>query len=273
MLTLVEVINSRSNTLSLPIADSSSGYVVKSIEGLDPVKAALTTSTLAGTDGAQAQNARRDTRNILIKLGLQPDYISTTVQSLRSALYDWFLPKSNVGFKFYLDGVLHVTTSGQVETCGNSMFSQDPEVDISVICYDPDFYAPASEILTENTVTDTSTVTVAYGGSSDAGVIFTLNIDRDLTGFTIYNTTPENVVQKTDIVGTFVADDIVVINSVPGSKAITLLRGSVSSSILYYLDPSSDWVTLKKGSNEFRVYASGASMIYTLEYTPLYGAI
>ena len=275
MLTRVDVTNSRSNTLRLLMMDSSNGYVVKEIDGLDPVNASLTTSTLAQVDGAQPQNARRDTRNITMKLGLEPDYLSTTVASLRSALYDYLLPKANVTLGFYIDGVLFATTSGQVESFANSMFSADPEVDISVICYDPDLVSPSATTADLDTVSTTDTETIAYPGTSDAGIIFTLNVDRSIDGFTLYNTTPDNTIQTFNVEGTgaFVSGDVVTVCTIPGSKSVTLTRDSITSSVLYYLDDNAFWITLQKGNNAFRAFASGAAIPYTLSYTPLFGGI
>jgi hypothetical protein len=50
MLTMVTVQNP-SGTLFLPLTDASQGYVVKDIQGLDPVKASLASSTMAQMDG------------------------------------------------------------------------------------------------------------------------------------------------------------------------------------------------------------------------------
>lgn len=273
MLTLVEVVNASSNTLQLPLADSSAGYEVQDIEGLDPVKATLTSSTMPQIDGAQPQNAQRGTRNITMTLGLSPDYVTNTVDSLRSDLYDYFMPEANILLRFYKDDVLTVVTQGQVESCENSMFSADPAVDISIICYDPDFYAPDEDSISGNTVTDTTIETITYEGSSDTGVIFTLNIDRSLSGFTLYNTRPDGTLQKFDVEGSFDLDDVVTITSISGAKSIVLNRDSLTTSPLYFVSQPVNWITLAKGDNQFRVVASGAAVPYTITYTPKYGGL
>jgi hypothetical protein len=273
MLTLVEVTNSRSDKLRLPLMNTSGGYSVRDIEGLDPVNAALTSSSVAQVDGAQFQNARRDVRNITMKLGLEPDYAVTTVQSLRSGLYDFLMPKSNVQLGFYLDNVLYAITSGQVESFQNVLFSADPEVDVSIICYDPDLYGPTAAVLSNNTRTDTNSNVVNYPGSSDAGVIFVLNVNRVLTDFWIINTTPSSTRQKMEITGAFVAGDVITINTIRGSKAVTLTRGGITTSLLAGLDPLATWVSLQKGVNNFGAFAAGASIPFTMTYTPQYGGI
>jgi Phage tail protein len=273
VLTQVDVTNPRSDTLALSLLDASNGYVVKDIQGLDPVNAALTTSSMAQRDGAQDQNARRDTRNVTIKLGLEPDYLVSTVDSLRTALYNWFMSKSLVDMAFYKDDVLFAVASGRVESCENNMFSTDPEVDISIICYDPDFYGPAAVTSNSGTVSTTDTTTINYEGTSDAGVIFTLNVDRTLSDFTLYNTSPDNTLQQFIVSGSFVSGDVITIVSIPGQKRLTLTRSGIETSVLFWMDTSSSWITLQKGANHFRAFASGASVPFTLSYTPQYGGI
>ena len=276
MLTLVEITNVRSDKLQLTPANSSNGYVVKDIEGLDPVTATLTTSSLAQVDGVQFQNAQRTSRNITMKLGLQPDYVSTTVDSLRTALYDYLMPKANILLGFYKDGVLFATTAGQVESFENSMYSSDPEVDISVICYDPDFYAPAPVVTDIDTVMDTTATLINYAGTSDAGIIFTINVNRDMGSFSLYNVAPDNTVQVfgvTAVSGTFIDGDVITITSIPGMKSVTLTRAAITTSVLYYVDDAATWISLQRGENFFRAYAGGDGVPCVLTYTPLYGAI
>jgi hypothetical protein len=274
MLTLVEVTNARSDTLELPIFDTSAGYSIRDIQGLSPVKAALTTSSQAQVDGAQPQNARRDVRNITMKIGLEPDYATNTVDSLRSDLYDYFMPKDNISLGFWKDGSLFVVCDGQVESFDNTMFSQDPEVDISILCYDPDFYAPAANVLSANTTSATDQQAIEYAGTSDAGLIFVLAVNRTFTDFALYNTQPDGTVQKYSVTGSFVSGDIVTLNSIPGKKALTLTRGSITSSVLFYgADSSNVWPVLRRGENNIRAFASGSAIPYTVTYTPKFGAI
>lgn len=273
MLTLVEIKNSLGNTLRLPVADISSGYSVREIDGLGPVAASLTSSSLAQVDGAQAQSARRDVRNITMKLGLEPDYVNSTVQSLRDNLYDYFMTKAMVGINFYIDDVLSKVTSGQVETFDNALFTSDPEADISIICYDPDLYGPAPIVLSSNTRSDTNTNLVTYNGTSEVGVIFTLNVNRALSDFWITNARPDNQRQKMELTGSYLAGDVITIDTRPNSRALTLVRAGVSSSLLSNFDESGTWLALQKGPNQFGAFASGTGIPFTMAYTPQYGAL
>jgi Siphovirus-type tail component, C-terminal domain len=270
---MVTIQNAQSGTLILPLADFSGGFIVKDIQGLDPVKATLTSSALAEIDGAQFQHARREPRNITMKLGLEPDYVTTTVASLRSELYDYFMPKSAVTLGFYFDDVLYATTVGVVESMENNMFTADPQVDISLMCYDPDFYAPDPVVVNGTTVSDATTHEIDYEGTSDTGIVFTLTFPGTASELWLYNTRPDNVMNLFRVSGSFLANDIFQVNSNPGSKSVTINRGGTKFSVLYYLDAGADWPSLMRGPNLFRAYASGAGVPYTVVYTPRYGGL
>ena len=273
MLTAVEVMNPLGSTLRLPLASTDGGYSVREIDGLGPVAATLTSSSIAQVDGAQAQNARRDIRNITMKLGLEPDYVTTTVQSLRSSLYDYLLPKALVGLNFYIDDVLTFVTSGQVETFDNPLFVSDPEADISIVCYDPDLYAPAPVVLSANTRSDTNTNLVTYDGTSEVGVIFTLILNRTLSDFWITNARPDNQRQKMELSGSYLSGDVITIDTRPNSRALTLKRGGSTSSLLSDFDETGTWLALQKGPNQFGAFAAGAGIPFTMTYTSQYGAL
>lgn len=275
MLTRVDVTNVTGGTLALPMAASSPGYIIKEIDGLGPVKATLTSTSLAQVDGAQLQGSRRDTRNITAKLGFAPDYKTNTIQALRQNLYGYLLPKANITLGFYMDGVLYATTAGTVENLDDtSRFSIDPEMDLSVLCFDPDFTAPAPIVVNGTTVTNTTMSGITYAGSSDAGLIFTLHVNTSLTSFTLYNTRPDNTSQKIDVTGlTLISGDVVTVNTMPGMKSVVLNRSGTKTSLLYGVDPSSTWFSLRNGTNLFRCTTSSAGIPYTVSYTQKYAGL
>lgn len=274
MLTQVDATNARGSTLGLPVFDYSGGYSVRDIQGLDPVQAAISTSSQAQVDGAQFQNAQRGIRNITMKLGLEPDYLLTTVDSLRARLYDYFMTKSNLSLTFWKDGSVFAVCSGQVETFDCPMFVQDVEADISIICFDPDFYAITPTVISSGTVSDTTVNAIQYDGTSDAGLVFSLAVNRIMSSFTLYNTQPDGTVQTFAVAGSFAPGDVVTINSIPGQKGLFLTRASITTPVLFYADQQNmNWPVLTKGENDFRAYTSGATIPYTVSYTPKYGAL
>jgi Phage tail protein len=271
MLTMVTVQNIRTGTLLLPLMDSSGGYAVEDIQGLDPVKATFVSSSQAQMDGAQLHNKRREPRNILMKLGLKPDYVTNSVASLRSNLYRYLMPKSTVIFSLYSDDVLWGTTEAEVESLENNMFTADPVVDISLICYDPDFHAPSPTLIEAQTVSDATTQSIEYDGTSDTGIIFNIAFPRASSEIRLYNIRPDLIDNMLDIDGSFLLNDILTINTNKGQKSVTINRSGLIIPALYYLASGSSWITLTQGINQFRAYHSGTPIPFDLEYTKKYG--
>lgn len=275
MLTKVEIRTTAGTLLVLPLDDISSGYVIEDILGLDPVKATIVSSDNAQQDGSQYQASRREPRNILLKVGLEPDYVTKSVRDLRVGLYSFFMPKTQVSLRFFMASGLTVDISGRIESCETALFTKEPQVDISIICFDPDFTELESVIVSGDTVADSTEFLIEYGeeGMVETGIKFILNVDRTLTEFTIYHRPPDNVVRTLDFAASLIADDVVTINTVVGSKALTLSRASTISDLLYAMSVQSNWIDLHPGDNYFRVYAVGAPIPFTIEYVPRHGGL
>lgn len=273
MLTKFDVSTAQGDLLTLQLDDTSQGYIVQEIEGLDPVKATLVSSSFAAMDGEQYQSSRRETRNIKIQLGLDPDPLTDSVRSLRKRLYGYFLPKSEVTLSFYSDDGPRVSIVGRVESFETALFTQEPAVDISIICYDPDFYDPVPQHLSGNSTAGTAKTVVHYDGEVETGIVFKLNVNRTLTDFTIYHTLPSGELKQLDFSGSLVSGDVLTISTVTGDKGATLIHTGTSSSVLYAISPQSHWLELVPGDNLLRVYASGAGVPYTIDYTTRYGGL
>lgn len=273
MITLVEARTPQGTLLSMPLEDTSSGISIRDIDGLDPVKATIVSSGYASRDGVQYQSAHREARNITIQLGLNADYLTNSIRGLRNQIYDFFQSKRAVNLRFYDSEGLVVEIDGRVESCNSKLFSDDPVVDISVICFDPDFIDTNTITITGSTVASTADRVIPYSGSIETGFIFTLNVDRDLTEFTIYNRPPDDVTYTLDFASVMQAGDVVTISTVSGSKYITLTRAGVDTSVLYGMTVQSNWVELFPGDNNFRVYAEGAPIPYSLSYITRYGGL
>ena len=273
MLTLVEVRNSAGDLLSLQLDDISDGYLLGGVGGLDPGNAVLTSSDYAQQDGAQYHSAKRPARNITMSIELRPDWSVDTVKDLRTRLYKWFMPKGQIELRFIDEDDSTVTITGRVESCESGLFSKEPSVTVSVMCFDPDLLAMSATEISGDTVSDTTTTLVSYDGTVETGIVLTLNVDRTESDFTIYHTKPGGEVVSLDFAASMVADDVVVINTITGSKGATLTRAAVSSSVLYGVSPQSVWIELLPGDNLIRVYTTGAGIPYTLSYTKRYGGL
>lgn len=275
MLLKVEVITEGGSLLSLPLQDASGGYIVEEIEGLDPVKTTVSTSSFATLDGTQYQASRREARNVVMKLGYEPNYaIGESVQTLRSRLYGFLMPKSFVKLRFYISTGLTVDIDGMVESFETSLFSKTPQVSISIICFDSDFYDPTP--ITVNMLASPPGVGVTdsinYTGTIETGVLVSFKANRALNGFTIVHNDIKRVGEVLTYVGPLVNGNVVNINTNPGKKSASLSGGG---SVLHRLSPESTWFRLHRGNNTFSglVTTAGTSVPYTVTYINKYGGL
>jgi len=273
MLNRVDITNRRGNVLTLMLEEDDSGYQISNIEGLDPVKANLVSTSYANIDGEQFQSAKRGARNIVFKFDLDPDFDEQTYTTLRKNLYMYFMPKSRISLRFYLSTGLHLDIEGYVEEMSSPMFEQDPKVDISVMCFQPDFIDARLVTLEGNTVADEVNTPIEYLGSVETGVVLVLNVDRDLEAFSMYNMDESGTLMQLDFSGELIDGDTLVVSSLQGAKGITLTRSGVSSSYLYGKSAQSAWIEFSEGINDFRIYTPGVAVPYVLEYVVRYGGL
>ena len=276
MLEKVEVLTEQGVLLTLPLQDISQGYSVQNVDGLDPVKAIIVSSTFGQMDGEQYQSARREKRNIILTLGYEPDYVSGTMQDLRKKLYAFFMPKSRVLLRFFQTGEPVVQIYGRVESFDSPKFVKEPLAVISIINFDPDFYNPTPVLLTGNTTPSTIETTHSYPGSVETGILFRLMVNRaNLTEFTIYHRPPDDTLRSLDFATAtpLQIGDVISISTIPGNKFVTLTRGGVDTSFLFGVSPQSNWISLFPGDNKLRIYTEGAGIPYQIEYTTKYGGL
>lgn len=276
MLTKVEVLTEQGVLLTLPLQDITQGYSVQDIDGLDPVKATIVSSAFAQMDGEQYQSSRREKRNIILTLGYEPDYAVGTVQDLRKKLYSFFMPKQRVLLRFFQTGEPMLQIYGRVESLVSPKFAKEPQAVISMLCFDPDFYNPTPTVLAGNTTSSTVEQQHTYDGSVETGILFKLLVNRnDVTEFSIYHRPPDDSLRQLDfsVATPFQSGDILSISTIPGNKYATLTRGGVDTSLLYGISPQSNWISFFPGTNKYRIFAGGAGIPFTIEYTPKFGGL
>lgn len=275
MLTNVEVRTRQGSLLNLPLEDTTSGLFIEDIEGLDPVKATLVSSSFAGVDGEQHHSSRREARDIILKIGIESDYAINTVRRLRSRLYSYFMPKSEVFLRFVHSDGFKVDIVGIVEDMGTPMFTKEPQANVSIRCFGPDFVVPEPVIYNLITVEGNAGWTdIDYEGTVETGVVVELTLNRSEQALSVYNISPGGVLRQLDFSTPLVVGDKLRISTVAGGKGATLTRAGTLTSVLYGVSPQSYWITLEEGINKFRVYATGAPAIpYTLEYVTRHGGL
>lgn len=274
MLKRIEAISAQGALLNLSLEDLDRGFLLENVEGLDPVKATITSSSFAQLDGSQYQSSRREERNIKLTISLEPDYsVNQSVRDLRRRLYNYFMSKAPVDLRFYDSDGSVAYISGRVESFETNLFSAEPAVDISIICFDPDFYDPTPVRTTGNTVSNMDAIQISYDGSVETGVVFSLSVNRAMTDFTIYHVDPSGALRQLDFAGTLQAGDVLTISTVQGDKYVRLFRAGVLTSFLYGVSPQSAWLELQPGDNFIRVYATGAGVPFTIDHIQKYGGL
>lgn len=274
MLTLVEVRTDNGGLLQLPLGEISEGFIIEDITGLDPVKATLVTSSFASLDGVQFQSSRREARNIVVTLELQPDLNSGSVQALRSRLYEFFMPEAKVNLRFILSEGLSVDIVGRVESFDSPRFTAEPKAVISLLCFLPDFFDATPVVLEDITSAGSGILIVDYEGTVDTGVVFTLYPDRDISAVTLYQSRKDSDAASLSYVGALLAGDVLTISTVPSKKGAWLKRGSDPEiSVLNGVSPFSYWITLMPGENILKASVEGVGVPYTIEYTTKYGGL
>jgi Phage tail protein. len=273
MLNQVEVVSDQGTQIILPIGETSSGFYIEDIDGLDPVAANASSSPFGQLDGEVEQGARREKRNIILTVGLEPDYISRTVSQMRRQLYTYFMPKSKATFRFISDDMEPVSIRGTIEDLDAKLFVQDPKAVISVVNFQPDFLSLVETVINGSTTATGVDTDIVYPGSVDTGFVFQLNVNRSITGFTLNQTLPDSSQRTFQFVYPLVAGDVLTISTIAGNKYATLLRGSTQTSALAGVSPQADWLQLAPGTNKFRSSVTGAAIPYTLKYTSRYGGL
>ena len=273
MLNQVEVLSSRGTLLTLPVGEDQNGFYVKDIKGLDPVSAEISSSSFGQLDGEVEQGARREKRNIVLTVGLEPDYVTRTISQMRRQLYTFFMPKSTVTLRFISDDMETVSIMGTIEDMDSELFVQDPEAVISIINVKPDFMSLIETTLPGATTAAAVDTALNYPGSVDTGFLFTLSVNRSIAGFVMNQTLPDSSQRTLEFQYPMVDGDILQLSTQAGNKFATLTRSGTVKSAIGGVSPQANWLQLAPGANLLRVNVAGDAIPFTLKYTSRYGGL
>lgn len=282
MITRVEVVSPLGGVLDLPLEDVTDGYSVQDVQNLDPVKATLTYNSVANQDDEQEQSQKREKRNIILTVGYEPDFFNTTVRDLRSRLYSYLMPKSEVTLRFYSDdGLEPVEIQGRVESFDSPLFNTpEPKATISIMCAKSDFYGldvqtVSGSLLVMGNAPAAGVGEFIYPGSTETGILFTLPLTQTTPSLMIENVLPNGRVLQMGIVAPLVAGDIVEINTVPLQKYVRYTRAGATRTMLFGMVPGSDWMTVVPGVNKLNVFAQSSTQFttWTANYLNKYGGL
>lgn len=283
MLTQLEVFTPGITVPPWPIVDQSvkqDAIQIKKITGLGPVLANVNTTGYGSIDGEFLTGTFTPKRNIVITVGLNPDWSTQTLEGLRQVLYSYFMPENQVRLRFTSTHIDQVEIIGVVESCELDMFSQDPEYQISIICPQPNFTAVSATVLTGLTQAFATPVDVPieYEGSVDSGFVVDITLPTGGSAFSgevrILNSTPNLKIAFISAVS--VSSTVYFsMSSVQNDKYIRsyTLPGGVPTSILGSLLTGSSWITLRKGTNKIQILTATAGLHWALSYYAKYGGL
>ena len=270
MITRVHFRSAQNELLVIQLDDLSSGYILSEVENLEPGKATLVSTSFVNVDGANYQASRREPRNIKLKFKYVP--FGASVSSRRNYLYKFFMPKTTVFMEFHMDDETIMKISGKVEAFEGGLFVQEPEANISIMCFDPDFYESEPTVYSGNSVSTNDTFEIDYGGTVDTGFVLEVSPNRSVSAVSVYHIAI-GITQVLTVNYPLTAGQKLVVETTPGQKRIELVSGGFSQSILYGLLVGSSWPQLIPGSNLFGIYIEGDPVPFTLSYIGKHGGL
>lgn len=261
-------------------------YIVSSVQGLNPPSATINTKTVTNFDGARFNSSRVNMRNIVLKvLPVDP------VDENRIALYEYFKVKQFVRI-FYTNRLREVYIDGYVETFEDDFFTNQQNIQISIICPEPYFksldygissfltivdlfespFSIPEEGMAVSEKLDNFTVDVTNCGDVSTGIILHGIFTGNVIGLTVWDKLTK---ARMAIEYEFIAGDELYIDTNKGQKSITLSRSGEKINLINYLTDESAWLTLEHGINsyEYTTVYGQMNVELSVEHTDLYQGV
>lgn len=284
MLTNLEAYSAWSSAPDLPLVfgvdEDEDPIHIRGIDGIGPVKANVTTSPYGSLDGEFYTGSSVGKRNIVMTIGFNPDWVEHTVSSLRDKVYGYFMTKQPVNLRFFRDDGPPVEIDGFVESCEPNIFSQDPEVQISVICPLPDFVAVSQSQVAGTASENPDSVDFTLIGSLPTSVL--LEVVAEDPDSTTYDglidlelKTLKPGAKHFKVTGTAGPEIITRIDSKRGGKKAEVDFGPEQTNILNSMTADSVWPALEPGTNKVRVVldAGATPKSWTMTYYERFGGL
>lgn len=248
---------------SLTLSQNEQDYQIISITGLNPPKANINMTAIAGMDGSKFNSSKINTRNIVITLKLNGD-----VEANRLALYQMFRVKEPCTF-YYQTESRNVFINGYVETVEVNLFSRSELMQISIICPYPYFKSMATivadisdraaafvfpfsinigEPIPFSVYVENRETGVVNDSESETGVTVQIDVLDSVNKIQIKNT---NTQEAITLQYSFQEGDKITINTQKGSKSVQLTREGEISNIFSALQQGSVFFQLHPGVNPF----------------------
>ena len=224
-------------------------------------------------DGEAYLSHRGEKRNIVMTLGFSPHYGGDeSVQALRNVLYEYAMPGNVIEMHFFSTDLEPVKIKGRVEAHEPSIFSEDPENQISILCMRPTNFQSLISTVVSGAVN--VPFLVPYPGSKNSGFVLTVEADNATTGLTLQRLNlPMETLSYEDVDYPLQSGDRLKISTVSADKYANLTRFGGTKSVLGKLGSDPKWVELRPGDNAMVIHTGLVNATFTLEFTSMYGGI
>lgn len=244
-------------------------YILTRVEGLGPVKTAISTAQKATYNGETFLSARSGGRNIVLDVELNPNYSSETVASLRSDLYRVLSPGEHVIVALFFSGPsTPLYTNGWVESVEPDIFSQIPTLRISLISIEPYF---TRGTITESVNDPSQPLTIPYSETIPTG----FEVSFRITGATPYVNIAKAGSYPPMRINDLQTGDRLTLNTSRGFRALTLTRGGVTGDALAKLQNKLNWHQLDRDDINRFTFTVGSENVTSLvyKYSPLVAGV
>ena len=240
MLTQIDVMSETAIELPILGVTPKSSFLLQKVTGLNPPDRDLFIGDYS-QDGGIYQGRRVGVRNVVFTIGLNPNpALGETVSNLRKKLYKAFIDPQVEGdyLKFVLtdDDDNETYFVGYCEKFDTEIFSNDTLCQISMMCPDPYIRDNTDTVLTSGS--GWVQVPFTYQGTANTGFVVRIYVTTPTTEITLENN--GRVMQLVNPDG-YEAGDIIIINTIPGQRSITLTKDAdltTTGTVLEFTPPT-----------------------------------
>lgn len=285
MIQRMEIVSSQPGAPLLPLGGfmlNDDPVQIRNIEGLGPVKSAMASTPFATGRGELYQGSSTGTRNLVLTLGLNPNWYDQTIMSLRLLLYRYFMPETWIECRFITDEMPIVYINGVVESFEPNHFSQDPEMQISILCPKPDFIDVNTTLVhgvSAATPGGSAPLPIAYDGTVPSGFELHMRGSTTVPAFTgeviITNEIGDQYQDLRVASVTVDATRFLKVNTTRTTRQIynVMTADKEEVNILGQMEKVSTWPEFSPGTNQLRVMTTTPGLDWTLGYFNRFGGL
>ena len=268
------------------LTHNEDNWQVTNVDGLNSPPAVISSSTVAGFDGAKFSSSRLDVRNIVITFVINGNVEKNTIY-----LNSIVMPKRAIRV-YYRNHSKGLYVNGYVESFEYNKFSQKVEAQISIICPQPYWMdeeasetvlsyvislfefpiAIPKEGIALSEIADSPSASVINYGNVECGLQIEIEASQNIILPTINNLTSH---QHITLNVEMQPGDRILINTIKGQKSIRKDCNCEETNVIDKLEAGSSWINLLPGENRFSYNASYGkqNMKITIKHRNLYGGV